>query len=103
VKKLKSIPAPPADPDDLNAWLRQNRRAIEGLLVTRVTSIDYDHEVHVGELVMPAHCCTDMTDAIRLFKMIDPDLIQVQTVSGNDIDVIYTKTEAGWFAGYLKK
>jgi hypothetical protein len=102
MRKPKSLPTPPTNDAGLDLYLCQYRGVIERLLVTRVTAIHYDRESRVGELVMPTGCCCDMTGAIRLFERIDPDVEQIQTFSGDEHDVIYTKSEAGWFAGFLK-
>jgi hypothetical protein len=103
VKKTCPLPRP-ADTDhaNLSRWLRGNRRAIQGRMMTSVTRLLYNRDEHVGVALFPPICCCDMTGCIAVFQTIDPDVIQIQTFSGDKPDTIYTRDGDRWAAGFLK-
>lgn len=62
------------------------------------TGLSYDCETKTGTLFMkPGHCC-NMTFCIELFQAIDPDVLCINTISGDVEDTIYRKRKhrEGW-------
>jgi len=101
MKRPTRLPRPDSY-DNLDRWLRANRRAIQGQMMTYVSKLYYHPDLSLGVAVFPAVCCCDMSGAIAVFQVIDPDVQQIQTWSGDKADVIYTRAGRSWSAGFLK-
>ena len=67
-------------------------------LQCRPISIIYDFEERLGVIVIADGECTDMTGCCAMFKRIDPNVRQIQTVAGEELDTVYTRTDTGWEA-----
>jgi len=60
--------------------------------------LGYDFDTRVGRLVLAEGECVDMTGCVSIFERIDPNVRQIQTVAGEELDTVYTRTTAGWLA-----
>lgn len=47
---------------------------------------------------VPVGHCTDMTGAIRVGMRLMPDVSEITVLSGDQIDIVYRRDNAGWFS-----
>lgn len=64
--------------------------------------VRYDFARRAGTLFMPAGECCDMSGCISLFESIDPQVVRIVTISGDEEDTSYSRTDSGWAARHPK-
>jgi hypothetical protein len=70
-------------------------RAMKQMLKTLVKRIEYDFTAFAGRLYMDDYCCCDMPDCIAFFKKIDPNVIYISTMAGDEQDTEYHDAACG--------
>jgi hypothetical protein len=68
------------------------------MLKTLVKRIEYDFTAFAGRLYMDDRCCCDMSDCIAFFKNIDPNVIYISTMAGDEQDTRYRLIDGKWQA-----
>ena len=58
----------------------------------------FDFAAHTARLDLPAGHCVDMAGCIQFCRSVDPGVIAIATLSGDQIDRRYRKGAAGWQA-----
>jgi hypothetical protein len=64
-------------------------------LVCCLKRLEYDAETQIGTLWLADGHCTDMNGAISVFEGIDPDVLVIVTMSGEEPDTSYIRADDG--------
>lgn len=72
--------------------------AFHETLVCHPVKVAYYFAHKRGELMLRANECCDMTGCINLFKKIDPEVNDIQTWSGSELDTRYVLFDGKWRA-----
>jgi hypothetical protein len=69
----------------------------------RLVAIEPDLETHDTIVrVAPGHC-TDMTGCIETVRTLDPDVVRITVISGDEPDTLYTREHGDWEAYRLRR
>jgi hypothetical protein len=63
-----------------------------------VERLQYNFRSHAGVLSLPSGQCCDMDGCIKLFSGIDPEVVLIETFSGDKQDTTYSKFGPNWMA-----
>nr|WP_157808485.1 hypothetical protein [Brucella intermedia] len=63
-----------------------------------VNCIHYDFHTKTGTVFMEEDACTDMSGCIAFFERIDPYVMTVRTLAGEEEDTIYQRCPGHWSA-----
>ena len=67
-----------------------------------VIEVRYSFPQRIGIAILEDGHCTSMCGCIRFFQRIDPEVRQIQTLSGRKDDTVYTRTGNGkWADGII--
>ena len=61
-----------------------------------VLRLSYDFGSRAGIAEFAEDNCSDMDGAIKVFSAIDPEVINIQTYSGEKKDTLYRKIKGEW-------
>jgi hypothetical protein len=68
----------------------------EKKLLCNVHKLLYDYRLRKGKLFMPANNSCDKTACIEMFKAIDPEVREIETFAGTEVDTLYMRDGEMW-------
>ena len=73
------------------------------MMGTRVVRVEYNFVSFCGRLYMEPGTCCDMDECIAFFKKIDPNVIYISTIAGEEGDTSYRLIDGSWQAFEILK
>jgi hypothetical protein len=81
-----------------SSWPKIGADGRHPLLQCGLLAVRFDFAAHTARLDLPAGHCVDMNGCIQFCRSVDPGVVAIATLSGDQLDTRYFKRADGWRA-----